>query len=84
MLNRPEQIRIILYPVTEGRYYEYTVTASMTFRQILELLQKKTGILAERNSDDLAVFERQSLQYCDPDVRLDRLRVADGMTFLVY
>ena len=84
MLNKPEQIHIILYPVTEGRYYEYTVTATMTFRQILELLQKKTGILAERNPDDTAVFERLSLQYCDPDVRLDRLRVADGMTFLVY
>ena len=56
----------------------------MTFRQIISLLQNKTGILQEENPGNAAVFERQSMQYCDPDVRLDRLNVQEGMTFLVY
>lgn len=84
MLNKPKQIHIILYPVTAARFYEYTVSSTMTFRQILELLRKKTGILKDRNPEDTAVFERQSMQYCDPDIKLERLHVTDGMTFLIY
>ena len=84
MPNKPQQIHIIHYPVTAAGYYEFTVTSTMTFRQIISLLQNKTGLLQEENPGNAAVFERQSMQYCDPDVRLDRLNVQDGMTFLVY
>lgn len=68
------------------KLYECTVSASASFRQILETL--KPMIQADLEGmfsldQKLSVFYRHDDQECDPDVSLRSLHIHNGMEFLI-
>jgi hypothetical protein len=77
-----ERLHIYLFFTIEQHWVEIQVSSFASFHDILQALaQMKIIAMPQRNP---AVYERETICECDPDVALYSLNVQNGMCFYVY